>query len=98
MTASPKPNIQQEGISVWFEAARQNLFEWYEQKHGSGDGLGCGYGTDPDNRVFRWIPAEAHAFYEACCYYEQRSIWSIIYERLVRRALFVKARLRGLVR
>lgn len=92
--------IVQDGLGVRFEAARQNLFEWYAAKYGSTKGLGVRNLRDGDEPGggYEWMPNEAEAYFQACDYYEHRSICSIVYERFVRRALFVKARIRGLLR
>jgi hypothetical protein len=92
--------IDQDGLGVRFEAARQNLFEWYAAKYGSTKGLGVRNLRDSDGTGggYEWMPNEAEAYFQACDYYEHRSICSIVYERFVRRALFVKARIRGLLR
>lgn len=92
--------INQDGLGVRFEAARQNLFEWWAAKPEPKELLGIRKVTDDngDFSHYEWIPEVADAYYEACRYYEHRSICSIVYERFVRRVLFVKARIRGLLR
>lgn len=92
--------IVQDGLGVRFEAARQNLFEWYAAKYGSTEGIGVRNLKDRDGTAagYEWMPDAAQAYFEACDDYEHRSIWSIVYERFVRRVLFVKARIRGLLR
>lgn len=92
--------IDQDGIGVRFEAARQNMFEWYEAKYGTREGLGTRIvrNGNGDRRGSEWIPKTAQAYFEACRYYEHRSICSIVCERFARRVLFVKVRLQGLFR
>ncbi len=89
--------IDQDGLGVRFEAARQNLFEWYEATTGIENCIGVRSKIDPEYGLY-WLDDAVQAYYEACLYYEHRSIWSIVYERFVRRVLFVKARIRGLLR
>ncbi len=92
--------INQDALGVRFEAARQNLFEWWEAKQEPEEGLGVRNIRDADGKPsgLIWTPDIAQAYFEACRYYEHRSICSIAYERFVRRVLFVKARIRGLLR